>query len=77
MTNNPATTSAKISKSDKLLKLLRSKSGATIAEMQKATGWQAHSIRGFMSGTVKKKLGLAISSTVNLSGQRKYTVARP
>ena len=67
---------AKPSKHDMLLKLLHSKSGATIVAMQKATGWQPHSIRGFMSGTVKKKLGLTIASTVGSSGQRKYAIAQ-
>ena len=68
--------SSKNSKHDMILKLLRSKSGATIVAMQKATGWQPHSIRGFMSGTVKKKLGLTITSSVNSSGQRNYIIAR-
>jgi uncharacterized protein DUF3489 len=56
------------------LDLLSSASGATIGEMQKATGWQPHSVRGFLAGTVKKKLGLDIASTKEERG-RVYRIA--
>jgi len=62
------------SKHDRLLKLLRSKKGATIVAMQKATGWQPHSIRGFLSGTVKKRLGLTIQSAQRKGGERHYQI---
>ncbi len=42
--------------------------GATLAELQKATGWQAHSVRGAISGTLRKKLGLAV--TIDETGKR-------
>ena len=45
-----------------LIDLLKRKRGVTIDEIVAATGWQAHSVRGAISGTLKKKLGLAISS---------------
>lgn len=50
------------SKTDTILGLLRRKSGASVEEMAEATGWQAHSVRGFLSGTVKKKLGLKLAA---------------
>jgi len=40
----------------------------------KATGWQPHSIRGFLSGTVSKKMGLAVTSTKGEDGERIYSV---
>lgn len=45
-----------------LIDLLKRKTGATIDESVKATGWQAHSVRGAISGTLKKKLGLHVTS---------------
>ncbi len=45
-----------------LIDLLRRPKGATIAELVEATGWQPHSIRGAISGSLKKKLGLAVTS---------------
>jgi hypothetical protein len=48
--------------------------GATIAEAVKATGWQPHSVRGAISGTLKKKLGLAVTSDKVESRGRVYRV---
>lgn len=45
-----------------LVGLLRQPKGATIEEMQEATGWQAHSVRGAMSGSLKKAKGLTVTS---------------
>ena len=58
-----------------VLALLRGKQGASIEEMTKATGWQAHSVRGFLSGTVKKRMGLALDSEMDKSGIRRYRIA--
>ena len=44
-------------------------------ELRKATGWQAHSVRGFLSGAVKKKMGLRIDSVSRDDGERAYRVA--
>ncbi len=49
-------------KTARLIALLRRKDGATISDLTEATGWQAHSVRGALSGTLKKKLGLAVAS---------------
>ena len=56
-------------KSATVLALLGSKEGTTITEIASATGWQNHSVRGFLSGTVKKKLGREIASDV-VDGER-------
>jgi hypothetical protein len=64
-----------ISKHDRVLGLLRSKGGTTIAAISKVTGWQPHSVRGFFAGVVKKKLGLALESEKTRSG-RIYRIAR-
>ena len=61
-------------KSKKIIQLLKRRSGATIAELQKATGWQAHSVRGFLSGTIKKKMGLNVISEKAEDGERQYRI---
>ena len=62
------------SKAGKVLDLLKRPNGATAKELMKATGWQPHSIRGFLSGTVSKKMGLAVTSTKGEDGERTYSV---
>jgi hypothetical protein len=57
------------------LDLLSRPEGATIEELQAATGWQQHSVRGFLAGAVKKKLGLMLLSEKPDAGPRHYRVA--
>jgi len=61
------------SKGAKILQLIARDGGATLAEIMKATDWQAHSVRGFLS-TAGKKRGLKIDSTKNDDGARTYTI---
>lgn len=74
-----ATNSAKstVSKSDIVIKKLRTRNGTTLDALVEATGWQAHSVRGFLSGTVKKKLGLPLGSDIGKDGKRRYRLAEP
>jgi len=58
-----------------MLALLLRPEGATLQAMQDATGWQAHSVRGAMSGALKKKLGFAIASEKTEAG-RVYRASR-
>jgi Protein of unknown function (DUF3489) len=61
-------------KTEKVLDLLKRSNGATLAELIRATGWQPHSVRGFLSGTIGKKLGLALTSTKAEDGERSYSI---
>jgi len=61
-------------KAEKTVRLLKRPSGATIAELQKATGWQAHSVRGFISGTIKKRMQLNVTSEKAENGVRRYRI---
>lgn len=58
------------SKSETIRVLLSRRGGASIAELSDATGWQAHSVRGFLSGTLKKKLGLTLVVSKEDGGRR-------
>jgi hypothetical protein len=58
------------SKSETIRRLLERRGGASIAELSEATGWQAHSVRGYLSGTLKKKLGLTLISAKEDGGRR-------
>lgn len=73
----PRTASAKKdSKKDIVLELLRRKEGATIADIGKATSWQNHSVRGFISGHVTKKMGLVVESSKEEGGERSYRIVQ-
>ena len=62
------------SKKSEVLELMRRSKGATLAEIMKATGWQAHTVRGFVSGTLIKKLGLKVKSFRSEDKERTYRV---
>ena len=62
------------SKVARMLALLRRPKGTTLTELGKATGWQAHSIRGFLSAIVGRKMGLKVNSIKPESGDRRYSV---
>ena len=63
-----------ISKADIVLKKLRLVRGVTIAQMVEVTGWQTHSVRGFLSAVVRKKVGLDLVSEVGRDGLRRYRI---
>src|SRR5215204_606885 len=61
------------SKQSRVITMLRSPDGATIAAMMKTTGWQQHSVRGFLAGVVRKKLRLNLDSK-KIDGSRFYSI---
>src|SRR5947209_16005246 len=62
------------SKTETILSLLERAKGTSLDEMMKATGWQGHSVRGFLSAVVKKKLRLKLTSEENDEGLRRYRI---
>ena len=62
------------SKQSRVIALLQSPQGATIAAMMKATDWQQHSVRGFLAGVVRKRLKLKLTSK-KVDGSRVYQIA--
>jgi hypothetical protein len=63
------------SKQSRVLAMLQSPAGATIAALMKATGWQPHSVRGFLAGVVRKRLKLELGST-KVAGNRVYQITK-
>jgi uncharacterized protein DUF3489 len=62
------------SKTAKVLHLLQRSGGATLNDIMKATDWQAHSVRGFLSGILRKKMGLTVTANKSEDGVRRYTL---
>ena len=71
----PAKSKREGSKQSVLIDLMNRPEGATLPQMVEATGWQAHSVRGCMAGTLKKKLGLTIVSAKESGGERVYRLS--
>jgi Protein of unknown function (DUF3489) len=61
------------SKQSRVIAMLQSPTGTTIAAMMKTTGWQQHSVRGFLAGVVRKRLKLRLSSK-KVDGNRVYQI---
>jgi hypothetical protein len=64
------------SKTDKVLDLLKRPGGVTLKELMKATGWKSHSVRGFLSGIVGKKMGMPVESSKQPDSDRTYSLPK-
>jgi hypothetical protein len=64
----------KESKAGKVIRLLKRTEGASLKELMKATGWQAHSVRGYLSGTLRKKMALRVALVARENGEGAYRV---
>ena len=62
-------------KQDLVIQMLGRQSGVSIEDIVAKTDWQPHSVRGFFSGVVRKKLGLPLTSEVGKDGARRYHIA--
>jgi len=62
-------------KKAKILDLLKRPGGVTLKALMKATGWQAHSVRGFLSGTLAKKMGTPVESFKPAAGERAFRLS--
>ena len=70
-----AVAAPRTTKIDTLVQMMRAKHGASIDQLSKATGWQNHSVRGAISGNIKKKLGLNVTSAA-VNGVRTYRIVK-
>ena len=61
-------------KTELIIKALGRKRGASIPELSELTGWQPHSVRGFISGTLRGKHGLSVVREVGKSGVSRYRI---
>ncbi len=75
--SKPTSKSKQPTKQDRIITLLKRPKGATLAELGKASNWKEHSLRGFMSGTLKKQLKLNLVSNKDDKGTRRYRIAEP
>lgn len=70
-----AVAAPRTTKIDTLVQMMRAKHGASIEQLSKATGWQNHSVRGAISGNIKKKLSLNVTSAA-VNGVRTYRIVK-
>lgn len=75
-TSRTTAKSARETKKTKCLKLLARRQGADIAELQDAVGWQAHSVRGFLSATVRKLRGYRLDMITADGKPRRYKLTK-
>jgi hypothetical protein len=68
--------STKRGKTAMVCELMQRVGGVTARELMSVTGWQAHSVRGFISGTLGKKMGLTVVSTKAENGERTYSISQ-
>jgi hypothetical protein len=73
--DNRTSKGASATKTQACLDLLSRPSGATLEEMQEATGWQQHSVRGLLAGKIKKMPGVTLNVEKPAEGPRRYRVA--
>ncbi len=62
------------SKQSRVIAMLRTPAGTTVTGIMKTTGWQKHSVRGFLAGVVRKRLNLNLTSE-KVDGNRIYQIA--
>ena len=67
-------TAPRTTKQELVLTMLSRKDGASVEDIMNATNWQVHSVRGFFAGTVKKKLGFALTSSKTKGEARRYRI---
>ena len=65
----------RVTKQELVLTLLSRSDGASIEDMMRATSWQQHSVRGYLAGTVKTKMGLPLTSSKAEGDVRRYRIA--
>jgi hypothetical protein len=74
-TTRPSNTSfSPVSKKEVILQLLKRPTGVSLEKIIAATGWQAHSVRGFLSAAVGKQMGLEVASSKGEDGKRVYRI---
>ena len=71
----PAAAPHVATKTEKILDLLQRPDGVTLTELAKATGWKPNSVRGFLSGTIGKKMGTPVESFKDAEGKRSYRLS--